>query len=960
MVDLAIDTVPGRHRPGTRLLCGLLLAGAFLSAPAVADDPSTTTTTCTQTAGPTRALGLFKPGQPVDLVEGFRDPPPISRAQCWWQSHGSAFTKEEITRQLEEFKTQGMGGVTVKDTLAMPRDEHTAEIRDIPFMSPEWLDLFTHVVSECGRLGLICRCRLGSGWNAGGPWVTPELSSQVLAFASLDPLAGPTTYRGPIPTGDDHQPTLAALKSGEAFVLAVSADWKTIDLSRQVDAGRRLDWQVPEGTWTLTACYAAPSMMEVKSASPSGGGLHHDHLSAAGTDLQLRHVAEPILAKLGDPASTAFDGFNCDSWELGKPTWTPGLRNIFLERCGYDPVPYLPALAEVEDDRFHAARLKAKLPEKQQRFLYDFRTVISDLIVETHYARISDWCRGHGICFEAEAGGPHTIPNDFLSGQGAVDIPMGEFWMHQWSHVKLASSAAHAYGKRLVALESFTETRNHFAIRPALMKQRVDEAFLLGGNYLTMAVAEYSPAAAGRPGWVHNAGPHLNHCQTWWPMARPFFDYLARCCFLLQSGRNVAQVAVYHTFRSDPTGLWVSPKDDDLANRPKQFAFDYVNDDLVQHRMRVSDGRIVLDSGASYQVLYVIPTHEPTMPLATLAKIKELAEQGATVVWAGERPTRCPGLKDFPACDEKLRKMAAELWRSGRVKVVPRHDYAQLIPILEQGAHPPAWRITGDPPLRFVHRRAGEADIFFVVNRATWPVETPVTFRITDRSPELWDPDTGAIIPAAFEKVADGVLVDLRLPALASTFVVFHPGAAAQPQRPAATGPVPEPIPIDQRWEVAFPAGGGAPPVVTFDELKSWSEMPQDGVRYFSGIATYRTTFTCPGNAARSGHPAVLDLGRVAEVCEVRLNGRRAGIAWHPPYRLDVTGALRPGENRLEVSVANLWHNRIVGDAALPKAERVTRMVPETHYQRMRDRKLIDSGLMGPVRIVFGHDALLQ
>ena len=92
---------------------------------------------CTETSGPTRALGLFKPGRPVALDEGFRDPPPISRVQCWWQCHGSAFTKAEITRQLEEFKAKGFGGVTVKDTLAMPRDQKTAHVKDIPFMSPQ-------------------------------------------------------------------------------------------------------------------------------------------------------------------------------------------------------------------------------------------------------------------------------------------------------------------------------------------------------------------------------------------------------------------------------------------------------------------------------------------------------------------------------------------------------------------------------------------------------------------------------------------------------------------------------------------------------------------------------------------------------------------------------------------------------------------------------------------------------
>jgi hypothetical protein len=258
-----------------------------------------------------------------------------------------------------------------------------------------------------------------------------------------------------------------------------------------------------------------------------------------------------------------------------------------------------------------------------------------------------------------------------------------------------------------------------------------------------------------------------------------------------------------------------------------------------------------------------------------------------------------------------------------------------------------------------VHRQNDEADIFFVVNRAAWAVDTPVTFRVRQRLPELWDPDTGHIESAPFEKVADGVRIPVRLPALGSIFVVFRSGVVAQPQRPALDEPTPEKLPIKGPWEIRFLDGSGTPPTENLTELKSWTEIARPDVRYFSGIASYRTTFTCSERSAGSGHMAILDLGRVAEVCETWLNHKRIAVAWHPPYRFDVTDALQAGENHLEVRVANLWHNRIVGDAALPRAERVTRMVPESHYQHMRDQKLIDSGLMGPVCIAFvpGRDS---
>ena len=492
------------------LLTALLLAplaapmiGSFTVASAV--EPF-----CTETCGPTRALGVLKPGKPVPLDEGFRDPPSICRVQCWWQCHGSAFTKEEITRQLEEFKAQGFGGVTVKDTTNMPRDKNTQHIADIDYVSPRWLDMFAHIVKECERLGLICRTRLGSGWNAGGPWVKPHMASQVMAFAPLKPITGPTTFSGTIPTAADGSPTLAALRNETAYVLAIrQGDQRPVDLTEKVTDQRKLTWDVPEGTWTLVSFYSKPDASRVGSCSTSGAGLHHDHCSEAGTDLMIANVADPILAKLGSFQQSAFDGFNLDSWELGNPTWTPRFRREFTERRGYDPVPYLPVLMQVRglveegfrDYRSAEDRMSLAFGEKERRFLLDLRTTVSELVVETHYARIRRWCQQHGVVLEAQAGGPHTIPNEPLQSQGSVDVPMGEFWSGSWTFVRPTASAAHTYGRRLVSLESFTGEPG-FRVRPGEMKPRVDEAFLLGGNYLNIAVTDYSPKEAGRPGWI--------------------------------------------------------------------------------------------------------------------------------------------------------------------------------------------------------------------------------------------------------------------------------------------------------------------------------------------------------------------------------------------------------------------------------------------------------------------------
>jgi hypothetical protein len=975
----------------TMLLCGAL-SFFCLSSAVCAQGVTPCTADPAPSGGPTRALGFYKSGQPVPLEEGFRDPPAISRVQCWWQPPGSAFTKDEITRELEEFRAKGMGGVTIKDTDEMPRDEHTAHLKNIPFMSEQWLDMFAHAVAECGHLGLICRSRSGSGWNEGGPWIPLEMSTKVLAFAKSAPITGPVELTGTIPQDQKSLLAVDALKNNGLFVLAVKGQGeKIVNLTEKVGPDATLTWDVPEGSWTLLSCIGKPSGTKLLSASDAGGGLHHDHLSTEAADLHLRMLGGRMFEKLGGFENTAFDGFNSDGFEFGIPTWTPGLIQIFQKRCGYDPVPYLPVLAGYD------------LGETGQRFLYDFRTTVSDLIVENFYRHYSTWCRSRKIAFEAQGvGGPsHRLPMDVIEACGAVDIPMGEAWAHGRSYAKIASSAAHAYGKRLVGLEYGTQKEWFFAPTPALLKMRADESFLLGANYLCLPCVDYTPPEAGSPGWVHSQPCRLGLQQTWWPMARPFFDYLARCCFLLQSGKNVASVAVYNSFQSRQGLLWLAPDDDNLSTYPKQYGFDFVSDDLVRNHMRVQDGRIALTSGAEYQVLYISP---PTlssaglerrpkpftetrvaMPLETLTKIRDLVRAGATVVWVGDPPAHSPSLRNSPQSDQEYASVVKELWQDPRLIKLDKHDPAKVAVLLEKSPQPPAWRLVGDVPLRIVHRRTSDADIFFLVNRSVLDdylnmtellaakhmdtgetynvfkegktIDTSILFRVRGRTPELWSPQSGEVRQAPCEETPEGLSVRVVLPPQGSVFVVFRKSSTVPAERragaPADASANLTPRPIEGPWDLEFPAGWGAPGKVTLSQLMSWTEFSDPNIRHFNGIATYRTTFP-QRPETKDGTAATLDLGYVAGICEAWLNGERLGIAWCPPYQFDVTGKLRSGQNDLEIHVVNTWHNRLVADASLPKDKRITRMYPEARYNRYRGRRLVSSGLIGPVGIIPG------
>jgi len=254
-------------------------------------------------------------------------------------------------------------------------------------------------------------------------------------------------------------------------------------------------------------------------------------------------------------------------------------------------------------------------------------------------------------------------------------------------------------------------------------------------------------------------------------------------------------------------------------------------------------------------------------------------------------------------------------------------------------------------------------DFYFVANHTTRGVKRPLAFRVSGRVPELWNPETGAITPLhGWEQEGDGTtLVPLPLEAHESVFVVFRKGdtSAARFDRSALTSSLIEDLPVlatlDGPWEIRFTPGWGAPERIELPRLASWTESADFGVKHYSGTATYTYTrsFELPPPPAASrdvrSRKILLDLGNVAVIASVKVNGHDLGVVWKPPYAVDVTDALRPaGRNTLEVRVTNLWTNRLIADSALPEAERKTWA---TWNPCKPTDPLLPSGLLGPVTL---------
>lgn len=716
-----------------------------------------------------------------------------------------------------------------------------------------------------------------------------------------------------------------------------------IDLTGKMRPDGRLDWTPPEGRWivlrfgySLTGARNAP-------ASPEATGLEVDKLNRAYVKAYFDNYLDQYKDATGGlMGRRGLQYVITDSWEAGVANWTDAMMAEFVKRRGYDMRPWLPALA---------GRI-VESAEASDRFLWDFRKTLSDLVAENHYDQLTDilHARGMGRYTESHESGRAFI-GDGMEVKRAADIPMSAMWVEapgkpsegHDSDVRESSSVAHIYGQNLVAAESLTAYRNAWQYSPETLKSTADRLMAMGLNRFVIHTSVHQPVDDKIPGLgLGPFGQWFTRHETWAELALPWTTYLARSSYLLQQGAFAADIIYYYGEDSNITALFGR----NLPDIPPGYDFDFVNTDALLHRLSVKDGRVATATGMSYRLL-ALDANSVHMPLPVLRKIRDLVRAGAAVV--GPKPVDSPSLADDQA---EFRALADELWGAGGGKgegtVFADGTMAEALAAL--GATPDFefTRPRPDTALRFVHRRLTDGDLYWVSNTKDGPEALEASFRVTGKAPELWQAETGAIQPASYLIAGGRTIVPLRLEPNGAVFVVFRKDAA-EPARA-----LPEPVEtqvaaIEGAWNVAFEAGGGAPASLTFDSLSSWSENSDPGVKYFSGTAAYTKTIEAPADWFKAGARLWLDLGNVKNLVQVSVNGQRLGILWKTPFRVDVTPALKPGSNALEIKVTNLWVNRLIGDEQPGVTKRFTYTAMK-FYQA--DSPLQPSGLIGPVRVI--------
>lgn len=719
-----------------------------------------------------------------------------------------------------------------------------------------------------------------------------------------------------------------------------------IDLTSRVSADGRLEWTPPEGSWSvLRFGYSLTGAMN-HPATAEATGLEVDKYDGTAVGNYMSTYLR-MFSEVTGPALIGRRGLRAlvtDSIETGASNWTAGLIEHFQRRRGYDPRPWMPALAGV----IVGSR------GQSDAFLYDFRRTLADLMTSEHYAQIAATARAHGLTVYGEAlelGRP--VIGDDLDMRRHADVPMAACWTYPLdmgvhptflADMKGAASVAHLYGRNLVAAESLTSGYSPWAHAPADLRRVIDLEFAQGINRPVIHTSVHQPVDDKVPGLsLSFFGQYFTRHDTWAEMARPWIDYIARNSFMLQQGLDVADVAYFYGEEAPLTSLY---RDQAVADAPVHYAYDFINAEAVLNQLTVRGNSLTTASGARYAVLYLGGSSH-RMTLTVLRKLAALVEAGATIV--GFAPTGSPSLQDDAG---EFAALVRRLWNGsestavgkGRVIATDNVESAlRMIGVVPDFSVSPSSR---ESQILFVHRRLADGDVYFLNNRKARTEHAEVRFRVVGKKPELWRADTGATEPISYRIENGYTTVPLEFSPEDSYFVVFRTPA----QTSAATiDPVKwqRAMEIEGGWNVSFQAGRGAPPTARLEKLQSLSEHRDPGIKYFSGVASYLKTFELPPGTQQGG-PLMLDLGSVGDVAEVRLNGKLIGALWKAPYRIDVSGAVRRGENELEIRVANLWVNRLIGDAREGAVKVTFTSVPT--YEP--DAPLRPAGLMGPVTIL--------
>lgn len=956
------------------------------------------------------------------MKQGFIKPSGDARPKVYWWCLNGNIDTVRAKQELLAMKEAGIGGF---DLFEIGAPEQDVMIPGGPaFLSDESLQIIKYLIEEAGKLDLTVGLNLASSWNAGGSWTKAKHGGKSL-YLSTSAIRGSDSVQKlkiPFPEvsfpkesliGGTGKPMIPFQENGrpeyyeEVAILALPSNKgdypldtsQIINVSGFFDPNKDLlEWEVPEGEWQIHRYICSNSGQQLVLPSPFSAGLTIDHFDAEAVEAHLMYVINRLQSVLGDFRETALSNFYLASYEARGFVWTSTLAEKFEKLHGYEITKLIPAF-------YDASIFPAGISEKVQA---DFRKTLSELMINNLYKNAKNICNAYGLKINCEAGGPgfplYNGPAEPLKALGALDIPRGEFWINhaRYYHdskindsidilmvVKEVAAASHIYEKKIVEEEAFTSFQ-HWQEGPFDMKPFGDRAFCEGMNRVVFHGFSHNISGSGYPGYVYHAGTHFNDKRVWWPRAKPFIQYLSRLSSVFQEADFFADVVWYY---GDKVPNSASPKNTHFTVGAG-YDYEVINTEILLNDLMVKNGKLALPNGSEFSIL-VLEDEGSINPLV-LVKLEELIKQGAKIV--GVNPERITEIPKPPISIEEAELLINQLWDDDYTEQV--HSDVTALELLKALQIGPDFDYADKNSflLDFIHYEKEGLHFYYVSNTSDKWVSRACAFRLQNKVPEIWDPLTGEIIPVSvYDQGAGNIVLPLTLAPYGSQLIVFrqadplphyseissdkeHPpllkftkdgfqllengtSTLRDESKSKVINNIIQTQTLDGDWELFFPPNWGAPEKMELSELSSWTNSDVEGVKYFSGTATYRLTFQYDTASFPTGNREInLDLGDLSKVGEVWLNGKHLGISWSKPYRFDITDIIKSEENNLTIEVANTWSNRLTGDAITGENYTnsnikrtiipVEGMVPGDQSRiPWADVPLIESGLFGPVKL---------
>jgi hypothetical protein len=907
------------------------------------------------------AGSLFAAG--IDrLQHSFDQPPDDTRIMARWWWFGTAVTKPELEREMKVMKAGGFGGFEVQQTYPLALDGELPGVTNNRFLSPAHLEALRFTAEKAKELGLRMNLTLGSGWPYGGPQISR--SEAAGALHELPPVSvspAQASVEEPAHSGTDDGEIVAALLGPVPNAPAAGSPYLPLKVS---GSAAMLPSDLRGATQVTFYTLGLPGLVYVKRAALGDEGYIVDHYNPAAVEKFIKEIADPAIKACGpNPPYSIF----CDSLEVAGENWTPNFLAEFQKRRGYDLKPMLPALF-------------GDFGPKTLEIRQDWGQTVTEIFNNYFISAFTKLAHEYKTKFRIQAYG---TPPAALFSYAYCDLPEGEsYTWKSFSPTRWASSASHLLGKPVTSSETFTWLHSVvFRATPLDMKAEADQHFLCGINQLICHGWPYSPESAGYPGWSFYAAAVFDEKNPWWIVMPDIAKYLQRVSYILRQGTPVNDVALFlpnndawsdlGTKFSMSSTLAEKVGSSVKALTDSGYNLDFFDDQLLAMRGKVSGDTLAF--GDVHYPAVVLPNVE-RIPLVTMKTLEQFAKAGGIVIATRRLPDLAPGYITPDADTKAVRDIVQRLFKDANAPGIFIEDENQLGVALAKRLAPDVAISPAEPEIGAVHRHTDDSEIYFVANTSNQPKSVDAAFRVAGMQPEIWNPMNGDVSAATVaERTAASTTVHLNLEPYASTIVTFTKRTLPTPKKFVWEGEVPQPVDLSTGWTVRFGKDGGP---VAMDKLADWTSLPDK--KTFSGVATYENTINVAPEMLQDGLSLSFDFGQatpsqpgsegadggtrfraalnppVREAAVIYLNEQRVGSLWCPPYAIDVTGKLKPGENKIRIEVANLAINYMTGikfpnyDYAGVTRQFGNRFTP----QNLSLIQPLPSGLLGPVRLV--------